>query len=61
MFARLFTIPGLEGSEKLRRMRKESQQRMRDAARSQAIAAAIMSQRYKRSCPPSQGDSDRLT
>lgn len=41
----LFAIPGMDGSERLRRMRKESQKRMREAALSAAIAAAMMSAR----------------
>lgn len=39
----LLTIPGMDGSERLRRMRKESQKRMREAALSGALAAAVMS------------------
>lgn len=41
----LFAIPGMDGSRKLRQMRRESKQRMNDAARSQMIAAAMMSSR----------------
>lgn len=45
----LLMIPGLDGSRKIREMRAESQKRMNDAARSQMIAAAMMSSRKRSS------------
>ena len=39
----LLTIPGMDNSKKLLDMQKKSRDRMRDAAVSQMVAAALMS------------------
>lgn len=45
----LLMIPGMSGSKRVLRMEKESRKRMHEAARSQMIAAAIMSGRMNSS------------
>lgn len=50
----LLMIPGLNSSQKLREMRKESQRRMNEAVQSQMLAAAMMSAQAKSRKPKKQ-------
>lgn len=50
----LLMIPGLNSSQKLHEMRKESQRRMSEAARNQMVAAAMMSVRKESRKPKKQ-------